>query len=85
MTTLEPTNDPKTILITDGAGFIGSHLADALVAANHHVLAIDDLSTGRFDNIVHLIPNPNFHFKYHTSSYRQCSPILVCCQSTRKN
>ena len=62
MTTLEPTNDPKTILITGGAGFIGSHLADALVAANHHVLAIDDLSTGRFDNIVHLIPNPNFHF-----------------------
>jgi UDP-glucose 4-epimerase len=55
-------NDQKTILITGGAGFIGSHLADALVAANYRVLAIDDLSTGRFDNIVRLIPNPNFHF-----------------------
>jgi UDP-glucose 4-epimerase len=51
-----------TYLITGGAGFIGSHLADALLAADHRVLAIDNLSTGRLDNITHLIDNPAFHF-----------------------
>lgn len=50
-----------TYLITGGAGFIGSHLADALLAAGHQVLAIDDLSTGSLDNVVHLARNPNFH------------------------
>jgi len=49
-------------LITGGAGFIGSHLADALLAQGHRVLAIDDLSTGRLDNIRHLLDNPDFHF-----------------------
>jgi UDP-glucose 4-epimerase len=50
-----------TCLITGGAGFIGSHLADALIAGGHRVLAIDDLSTGRLDNITHLIGQPSFH------------------------
>jgi UDP-glucose 4-epimerase len=50
-----------TYLITGGAGFIGSHLADALLAAGHRVLAIDDLSTGSPDNVAHLAQNPNFH------------------------
>ena len=49
-------------MITGGAGFIGSHLADALLAQGHRVLAIDDLSTGRLDNIRHLLDNPDFHF-----------------------
>jgi UDP-glucose 4-epimerase len=49
-------------LITGGAGFIGSHLADALLAAGHRVLVIDNLSTGRMDNINHLMDNPLFHF-----------------------
>ena len=53
---------PSTVLITGGAGFIGSHLADALLAQGHRVLAIDNLSTGRPDNIRHLLDNPNFHF-----------------------
>lgn len=56
------TTNPLTYLITGGAGFIGSHLADALLAINHRVLAIDDLSTGSLDNIDHLIDNPAFHF-----------------------
>ena len=51
-----------TFLITGGAGFIGSYLAEALVSQDHLVLAIDDLSTGDFHNIVHLIRHPNFHF-----------------------
>jgi UDP-glucose 4-epimerase len=42
------------ILITGGAGFIGSHLCDALVASGHSVLALDDFSTGRHENIAHL-------------------------------
>jgi len=41
-------------LITGGAGFIGSHLAEALLAAGHRVLILDDLSTGSFENIAHL-------------------------------
>ncbi len=41
-------------LITGGAGFIGSHLSEALLNAGHQVVALDDLSTGRFDNIRHL-------------------------------
>jgi UDP-glucose 4-epimerase len=39
------------VLVTGGAGFIGSHIADALLAANHDVLVLDDLSTGRRDNV----------------------------------
>jgi UDP-glucose 4-epimerase len=52
----------KTILVTGGAGFIGSHLADALLARGYRVLAIDDLSTGRLSNIEHLFGREDFHF-----------------------
>ncbi len=52
----------QTYLITGGAGFIGSHLADSLLADGHRVLVIDDLSTGRYENIAHLNRNPDFHF-----------------------
>ena len=48
------------ILITGGAGFIGSHLADKLLAEGHEVVVIDDLSTGRYSNIEHLEDNSNF-------------------------
>src|SRR5437868_4870363 len=50
-----------TVLITGGAGFIGSHLADKLLSLRHRVLAIDDLSTGRLENVEHLLAHPNFH------------------------
>ncbi|NOZ09305.1 MAG: NAD-dependent epimerase/dehydratase family protein [FCB group bacterium] len=51
-----------TILITGGAGFIGSHLADLLIRHGHRVYAVDDLSTGKQSNIQHLIKNPGFSF-----------------------
>ncbi len=49
-------------LITGGAGFIGSHLADRLIAAGYTVTIIDNLSTGRFRNVSHLEGHPNFHY-----------------------
>jgi UDP-glucose 4-epimerase len=50
------------ILITGGAGFIGSHLDDALIAKGHQLTIVDNLVLGRKENIEHLIGNPNFRF-----------------------
>ena len=49
-------------LITGGAGFIGSHLAENLLTQGDHVTIIDNLSTGRFENIAHLADDPNFKY-----------------------
>ena len=49
------------ILITGGCGFIGSHLCDLMLKKGHEVTVLDDLSTGRFENVQHLDGNPNFH------------------------
>lgn len=54
---------PRRVLVTGGAGFIGSHLCDALHAAGHDVVAFDDLSQGRRENIEHLLNNPQFAFR----------------------
>jgi UDP-glucose 4-epimerase len=48
------------ILITGGAGFVGSHLADKLINENHEITVIDDLSTGRYSNVEHLEGKDNF-------------------------
>jgi len=53
-------------LITGGAGFIGSHLADAYLLRDDEVYAIDDLSTGSIENIQHLKNNPRFHYTIDT-------------------
>jgi dTDP-glucose 4,6-dehydratase len=53
------------ILITGGAGFIGSHLCDYLLARGHEVIAMDNLSTGSTDNICHLAGHERFHFIHH--------------------
>jgi UDP-glucose 4-epimerase len=50
------------VLITGGAGFVGSHLAEALLARGDEVFVLDDLSTGSIENISHLKPNPKFHY-----------------------
>ncbi len=53
-------------LITGGAGFIGSHLAETLLAQNHKVTVIDNLSTGKFENIQHLVESSRFRFAIDT-------------------
>jgi UDP-glucose 4-epimerase len=50
-------------LITGGAGFIGSHLAERLLAIGDEVLALDDLSTGRYENVAHLEGRPGFELR----------------------
>ena len=54
------------VLITGGAGFIGSHLSEALLDAGHDVHALDDLSTGAIENIDHLKDRPGFHYTIDT-------------------
>ena len=49
-------------LVTGGAGFIGSHLSEALLGRGYEVVALDDLSTGSLDNISHLVGQPNFRY-----------------------
>jgi UDP-glucose 4-epimerase len=53
-------------LLTGGAGFVGSHLADALLSRGHEVLVVDDLSTGSLDNITHLAGRPGFEYVIDT-------------------
>ena len=50
------------VLITGGAGFIGSHLSEEMLKGGHEVIVLDDLSTGRYDNVSHLLENKKFEF-----------------------
>jgi len=52
---------PQRVLITGGAGFIGSHLAELLLVGGNEVYALDDLSTGTIDNVEHLLDRRDFH------------------------
>jgi len=56
------------VLITGGAGFVGSHLAEALLDRGDEVFILDNLSTGSIDNVVHLKSNPRFHYTIDTVS-----------------
>jgi dTDP-glucose 4,6-dehydratase len=55
----------KKVLITGGAGFLGSHLCDRFIKEGYHVIAMDNLSTGSLKNIEHLFPLKNFEFYFH--------------------
>ena len=55
-------SDRPVSVVTGGAGFLGSHLSDLLLARGHSVVAIDNLVTGSTDNIAHLAGNPDFKF-----------------------
>jgi dTDP-glucose 4,6-dehydratase len=58
----------KRILITGGAGFLGSHLCDRFIKEGYEVIAMDNLITGDMKNIEHLMPLKNFHFYHHDVS-----------------
>lgn len=58
-------SERKKILITGAAGFLGSHLCDFFIAKDYHVIAMDNLITGRIENIEHLFPLENFEFCNH--------------------
>ncbi len=58
------------VLVTGGAGFLGSHLCDKLLGEGHEVVAMDNLLTGNTDNIAHLAGNPKFEFiKHNVTNY----------------
>ena len=56
------TSEHQVYLVTGGAGFIGSHLVEELLARGHRVLAIDDLSTGSIENLSRVVDNAEFEF-----------------------
>ena len=64
-------------LITGGAGFIGSHLAEALLGQGHDVSVIDNLSTGSIDNILHLKSEPHFAYVIDTIANEQILAELI--------
>src|SRR6202049_4363192 len=63
----------KRVLVTGGAGFLGSHLCERLLEQGHDVLCVDNYFTGRKDNIAHLLGNPNFEAHRHDV----CFPLYV--------
>ena len=66
-----------SFLVTGGAGFIGSHLAEALLKNGEEVYIVDDLSTGSVRNIEHLQPHPRFHYFFDTMMNRFLMAELV--------
>jgi UDP-glucuronate decarboxylase len=59
----------KRVMVTGGAGFLGSHLCERLLADGHDVLAVDNYFTGRRENIAHLLPNPSFEAMRHDVTF----------------
>jgi UDP-glucuronate decarboxylase len=63
----------KRVLVTGGAGFLGSHLCELLIAAGNDVLCVDNYFTGRRDNVLHLLDDPHFETMRHDI----CEPLHV--------
>lgn len=63
----------RRVLVTGGAGFVGSHLIDRLIERGDEVLCVDNLFTGAKANIAHLLPHPRFEFMRHDI----CHPLFV--------
>jgi UDP-glucuronate decarboxylase len=61
--------EAKTVLVTGGAGFLGSHLCERLLAQGHDVLCVDNLFTGSRRNIAALLDNPRFEFMRHDVTF----------------
>ena len=64
-----PIFDRKRILVTGGAGFLGSHLCERLLGHGHDVLCVDNFFTGPRDNILHLLGNPRFELMRHDVTF----------------
>jgi UDP-glucuronate decarboxylase len=62
-------NGRKRVLVTGGAGFLGSHLCERLLSDGHEVLCVDNLFTGTKENIADLLPNPHFEFLRHDVTF----------------
>jgi len=58
----------QRVLVTGGAGFLGSHLCDRFIKEGFHVIAMDNLITGDLRNIEHLFKHPDFEFYHHDVS-----------------
>jgi UDP-glucuronate decarboxylase len=67
MTAFSPVS--KRVLVTGGAGFLGSHVCERLVAAGHEVLCLDNYFTGRRANVAHLLDHPNFELMRHDVTF----------------
>lgn len=65
----------KRILITGGAGFLGSHLCERLLEQDHEIICLDNLFTGRKQNITHLMRHPNFEFIRHDITEPICIEV----------
>lgn len=74
---LRTDSGPARVLITGGAGFIGSHLAETLLESGHHVSVIDDLSTGRLENVAHLLGHAHFRMAVDTITNQVVMDRLV--------
>ena len=66
-------SERKSILVTGGAGFLGSHLCERLLEQGHDVLCVDNYFTGTKANIAHLLPNPRFELMRHDVTF----PLFV--------
>ncbi len=64
---------PQRVLVTGGAGFLGSHLCERLLAEGHDVLCVDNYFTGRKDNLAHLLD----HSRFETLRHDVCFPLYV--------